>query len=277
MTIALDLLGAGGYDISAVTVVHTSGTAEPSFSSLKRLRQEMQLIKQQRPRLCYQEVEIRDGPRPLVDIDSEPGARATLFTLYREALRVKQRGDMLHLCVAGGRKTMAVYGMTVAQLLFEPDDHLWHLVSFGELLAEKRMHPQPGDQVSLVHIPLLRWSGVPPSVTEIGQLLDPEQAISAVNQRQQRDYRRRVDHYLHEQLTPAERETVEAAVCYPDWSYRQLGDHLHRTENTVDSQLQAAYRKLEGVFELDGVKRPTLVKVLGPYWGDGLDGFQERS
>jgi hypothetical protein len=55
----------------------------------------------------------------------------------------------VHLSIAGGRKTMAVFGMTAAQLLFDEHDRLWHLFSGGEFLVSKRLYPQPGDEVRL--------------------------------------------------------------------------------------------------------------------------------
>jgi len=40
-------------------------------------------------------------------------------TVYRVVLAEKRVGRIVRLSIAGGRKTMAAYGMIVAQLLFD--------------------------------------------------------------------------------------------------------------------------------------------------------------
>ncbi|MCD6507287.1 hypothetical protein J7M22_11790 [Candidatus Poribacteria bacterium] len=45
-----------------------------------------------------------------------------------------------------------------AQLLFNENDRLWHLISEGKLIAERRMHPEPDDEVRLIRVPVLRQS-----------------------------------------------------------------------------------------------------------------------
>lgn len=48
---------------------------------------------------------------------------------------------------------MAVYGMVAAQLLFDEDDHVWHLLTEGWLSGgERAMHIRPDDKVSLVPV-----------------------------------------------------------------------------------------------------------------------------
>lgn len=274
VTIALDLLTAAGYGVSSVVVVHTDASTEPSLSSLGRLREEINLM-QQRRAFAYDEAEIRDARGPLADIENEDGARATFRTLYREAFLAKRRGDALHICIAGGRKTMSVYGMTVAQLLFDDDDRLWHLVSFGDLLTEKRMHPRPGDRVKLVPIPVVSWGDVPPTATEIGRLPEPEEALAAVRRRREREMQAKATTFRR-MLTEAEREVVDLAVREPGWTYRQIGLQLGRGHKTIDTQLQSAYRKMEEVFALEDGNRATLVKILSRLnWEDG--GNQELS
>lgn len=265
VTIAMDLLAARGHQVTEVVVVHTDAAREPSLTSLTRLRAEMERLQAKDGQLTYREAEIRNEGQPLADIDDEAGAQATFRTIFAEALRVKRSDSVLHLCIAGGRKTMAVYGMAAAQLLFDEHDHLWHVVSFGKLLKEKRMHSEPGDQVSLVHIPVTRWSDVPPVLTEVGRLPDPQLAIEAIERRQAAEHRRRLSKFVEQVLTEAERAVVSLAV-QGDSTYAQIAAELGRSARTVDSQLQAIYRKLETHFELDSATRVTLVSILGEYW-----------
>ncbi len=53
----------------------------------------------------------------VADIVSEGDARALLATLYDEVCAQKRARRMIHLCISGGRKTMTLYAMLVAQWL----------------------------------------------------------------------------------------------------------------------------------------------------------------
>lgn len=82
--------------------------------------------------------------------------------------------NLIHLCIAGGRKPMAVYGMVTAQLLFDEDDRLWHLLSEGWRPGSERvMHLSPGDRTWLVPVPVLYWSAVSPALTELALRENP--------------------------------------------------------------------------------------------------------
>ena len=103
------------------------------------------------------------------------------MTLALDLLREKVRaGGLAHLSIAGGRKTMSVYGMVVAQLLFDDGDRVWHVLSEGRQPGNERvMHARPGDTVSLLPVPVLRWSSVSLVMTELAVREDPREAIRA--------------------------------------------------------------------------------------------------
>lgn len=262
VTLALELLRRRSILIGEVIVIHTDGNALPACDALARLRPAMAAL---RPTVAYREVEIRCHNQPVADIETEDEARATFETIYRAALAVKKRSRPLHICMAGGRKTMAVYGMLTAQLLSEPGDGLWHLVSYGTLLQEKRMHLQSGDRVTLVPIPIVHWSSVPPSLTEIGSLPTPEQALTAINRRQTRALQQQVETFIQSTLTKRERAIVETAVANHTWTYKEIAEHHGCSPKTIDTHMQSAYRKLEVAFALDKANRAALVKILTPY------------
>jgi len=82
----------------------------------------------------------------------------------------------VHLCIFVRQKVMAISGMVVAQLLFGPDDRVWHLMSEGwQPGSEKRMHLRPKGQVWLV--PVLRWTESAALLVALGELDDPSEAI----------------------------------------------------------------------------------------------------
>jgi CRISPR-associated protein Csx14 len=123
VTLALDLLRAKGYPIAGVKVVHTTGASVQA--GLEMLAEEFR-----KAAACgYEMVAIEDGGWPVSDVASERETAALMRTLYRVVLAEKRAGRIVHLSIAGGRKTMAAYGMVVAQLLFDDNDHVWHLHS----------------------------------------------------------------------------------------------------------------------------------------------------
>jgi CRISPR-associated protein Csx14 len=225
VTLALDLLEAKGYAINAVIVVHTAGKIiQPA---LARLRQEFD-----RPAApAYKPLLIQGKEGPVTDIVTEADTSALLRTLYQAVLTQKRADRIVHMSIAGGRKTMAVYGMVVAQLLFDDDDRLWHLLSRGWRPGDERvMHVRPGAPVSLVPIPVLRWSSISPVATELALREDPWDALQAQRRiRQTEDQRRK-------------REVVRLASQGLDNA--AIAERLQKAEKTVANQLTGVYGKL---------------------------------
>lgn len=237
VTLALDLLRAKGYPISEVAVVHTAGRAV--HSALSTLQREFS----SQGGCPWRAVAIQREEAAVADIACEADVAATLRTLYRVLLAEKRGGRLVHLSLAGGRKPMAVCAMVVAQLLFDQDDRVWHLLSPQWRPGDAQMlHPRPGDQVALVPIPVLRWSSVSPMLTELAVHDDPWEAIQAQRAIQQEEDRRRKRVFLEHWLTRAEREVVR-------WASRGLDNaaiarQLGKSEKTVANQLTKIYEKL---------------------------------
>jgi hypothetical protein len=109
----------------------------------------------------------------------------SLYTLLRQH---KQAGRKIHLSIAGGRKTMALFAMAAAQILLDAHDRLWHLTSPPELIATRALHADDPDMVTLIPIPLAHW----------GHL--------------RHETHSRAEHFLHSVLTPAEREVAQLLI-----------------------------------------------------------------
>jgi CRISPR-associated Csx14 family protein len=266
VTITLDLLQRRKERVGDVVVIHTAPVGAIG-SALARLRTEFATYP------AYQTITLRlvclsVEEQPLADVDSPMGATLVFRALYQEVLRYKRIGRRVHLSIAGGRKTMAVYGMATAQLLFDEGDHLWHLVSEGDLLAQKRLHPEPDDLVQLIPIPVLRWSSIAPVATELVLTEDPFDALA----RQDR-FRKREDlwaraSFVRDQLTPAERELV-ALIVREGVSNAEAGRRLSRSPKTVANQLSSVYGKLHTFFGLRedvAVGRAMLIALFSPYF-----------
>lgn len=263
VTLTLELLLRKGYGISEVVVVHTAG--EKVRPALEALAAHFSGAEGYRYRAVL--VEGEDG-RPVCDIESESDVAALLRTLYRTVLAEKRAGRLVHLCIAGGRKPMAVYGMVVAQLLFDEDDRVWHLLSEGWEPGEERvMQPRPGDRVWLVPVPVLRWSTVSPVLTELALRDDPWEAIQAQRAIWREEERRRKREFVEHWLTPAEREVVRLACM--GLGNAAIARRLGKSESTVANQLTSVYAKLHkwrGFRSDVPVSRAVLVRELSTYF-----------
>jgi len=271
VTLVLDLLRTKGYVISEVIVVHTMGTA--AQLALKRLHDEFAEEKT----CAYRTVAVANEEWPVDDISTEEDTASLLRTLYRTILAEKRAGRLVHLSIAGGRKPMAVYGMVVAQLLFDNNDRVWHLLSEDWKPGDKRvMHVRPGDRVSLVPVPVLRWSTVSPVLTELAVREDPWEAIRTQHVLQQEEERRRKSEFVEHRLTPAERELVRLACQGLDNA--TLARRLHKSEKTVANQFTNVYEKLHewrGFRKDVAVTRALLVAEFAAYFE--IDRWQEGS
>ncbi|HXG41387.1 MAG TPA: CRISPR-associated ring nuclease [Dehalococcoidia bacterium] len=237
VTIALDALLARGYPIADVTVVHTQPSA--LGDSLHRLRAEEHHYAQRTPPVRFRYVPVRDGRHYPADIVCEEDAALLLRVLYREVVSLKRARRRVHLCIAGGRKVMAAYSMAVAQLLLDEDDCVWHLLSPPDLLRSRQMHAPDG--AVLVPVPVLRWSLLPSTLSELLVWDDPYRAIQ--RQRQVREgLRRRLLWGFWRELTAAERRVLAALVRHGGTN-EELAQALGRSPKTVANQLQSVYDK----------------------------------
>jgi CRISPR-associated protein Csx14 len=237
VTLALDLLRQKGHPVIEVIVIHTGG--QEIQLALKQLVNEFAPLT-----FCqYRPVPVEHGGWVVSDFRTEEETAALLRTLYRTVLAEKRTGRRVHLSIAGGRKPMAVYGMVVAQLLFDEDDHLWHLLTEDWRPGDDRvMHARPGDRISLIPIPVLRWSTVSPVLTELAVREDPWEAIQAQQSLRNADDRQRKRDFIQHTLTPAQRELVRLACKGLDNA--ALAQQLHKSEKTVANQLTNIYEKL---------------------------------
>lgn len=240
VSLTVELLLAQGHNISEVAVVHTSPSQEPVHSALVKLKEFF-------GKSCGNSFRFRSvligTPKPITDIVTDDQVSALFRTLYREVLEAKRANKIVHLSIAGGRKTMAVYGMSVAQMLFDDSDQLWHLLSTGKILKEKRMQMQEGDEVKLISIPVLRWSMVSPVLTELARYDDPWEALQEQRQLRLHTYWQRKKDFVESTLTRAEREVIELLVR-EGLSNEAIARRLHRSVRTIGNHLSCVYDKL---------------------------------
>jgi len=272
VTAALDLLLRQGERISEVRLAHTVDPGSAIDSALERLQTafaQAPYTGQVKLDLCP--IQAQNG-RPLQDVETPQDVQAAfrfLFFLIRQA---KLAGERLHLCIAGGRKTMALFAMAVAQLLCDEGDRLWHLYSAGEFLDSKRMHPQPGDQVHLIEVPFILWSRISPVLGDLGQMDDPHKAVERVRQLQLVERMETIRSFVLGVLTPAEQRVVALLVAQ-GLTDKQLAGRLSLSARTVEQHLRTAYTKAANHWELESVNRTQFVSLLNLYYH--LGGNQE--
>jgi CRISPR-associated protein Csx14 len=252
VTLALDALLARGHPIGEVVVVHThpSGLG----GALERLRHEEAYYSRGESSIAFRYVPVREREHYPADIVSEEDAALLLRVLYREVAALKRAGRRVHLSIAGGRKVMAAYGMVVAQLLLSDEDWVWHLLSEPQVLRSRQMHV-PGTGVSLVPVPVLRWSLLPSAMADLLVWDDPYRAIQ--RQREMREHlRRRALAEFWRSLTPAERR-IAAAMVAMGGSNERIGRAVGRRAKTVANHLLSIYQKYRawlGVAEEERVR-----------------------
>ena len=262
VTIALDLLRQQSENVRQVVVMHTTLERQATRAAVARLGDEFPRV-YPGVRLCPLCL-CNERGMPLNDVDSEPAAREAFRVLYREVKAAKQSGRRVHLSIAGGRKIIGVYGMTVAQLLFDPDDRVWHISSAPALVASKALHPRPGE-ASLIRVPVLRWSEISPVLTDLILSDDPFEALRRQEQLRRADALRLAREFVERELSPAEREVVRLVVCR-GLTDAEIGERTCRSPRTVGHHLSSAYHKARAYFGLNSAGRHTLTALLATHY-----------
>ncbi|MDK2888105.1 CRISPR-associated protein, Csx14 family [Desulfofundulus australicus DSM 11792] len=262
VTITLDHLLSGGEAIVEVVVIYTE-TA--------RVREALEVIGEEFRKASYPGIRLRAVPvssadGPVGDFCTDEDLRALLRTLYGEIRRARQAG-VVHLCISGGRKVMGILGMVVAQLLFGPEDRVWHLITEGwQPGSERRLHLSPEDKAWLVSVPVLRWSEAGVLMQTVAEMNDPAEVVAWYEKLSRANRIKRQREFIERWLTRAEREVVRLACRGLDNA--AIAAALFKQEQTVANQLRGVYEKLRDWLGYpDGnVDRSKLIAEFAPYF-----------
>lgn len=266
VTIVLDRLLAARTSIGRTVVVHTSSPAV--LRGLKLL--EAEFAGGRYPATVLRSVPVEGPAGSLDDFRTDDDVRWLLRTLYRTVRDLKREGAVVHLSIAGGRKVMSVAAVVVAQLLFGPDDRVWHLLSEHWAPGRRRhMYPRPGEAIYLVPVPVLRWTDSEVMLAALADLDDPIEALRRYEEIVRGERMRRRREFVERWLTPSEREVARLACAGLDNT--AVARRLRRSERTVANHLTRIYEKLEEWlgFPTEDVGRPMLLAELVPYFALG--------
>ncbi|WP_420632384.1 CRISPR-associated ring nuclease [Candidatus Leptofilum sp.] len=212
---------------------------------------------------------------PINDVETEANAKATFRTIYRILKRYKEQRAIIHLNIAGGRKSMSVFGMSSAQLLFWPEDKVWHVVSQDEFMNKQAMHDDSGQSL-LVPIPVIRLSAASPALGMLLTSSDPYDAISAQeNYMQLMDIRRKDE--LLRYLDADERQILVGVS--QGLSNEEIGIRLSKPlkSKTVANKLTEIYAEYIAPEITSGLESDTSEKNIRAYLaGEFATYFRQR-
>lgn len=180
---------------------------------------------------------------PMEDLDSESALQRAYAALREAYQELKKSGLMLHLCLSGGRKPLAILAFLAAQFLFGANDRVWYLYSPPEV-EEAKLAASPLDpRVRLLELPLPIWTELPLLLEAVQRFRDPWTAAQVQRALVRQGERRRWQEFFERRLTPAEQEVVRALVLQGGTN-KALAEALGKSTRTVGHQLASVYRKV---------------------------------
>jgi len=232
ITIALDWL-LMRYPITTVVVLHTDPVSSAIASAFNQLRP--QLEKYSPAITCeYHEIKREDGQR-LADISDTLTAESYYRAVVRCLIDYKQRGNTLHLMVAGGRKAMSAYALLAATTLFDAQDKVWTLLSEPELIEKRgvfHLSEAHRDKIQMVALPI-----------------QPARLAPGVDALEMSERRKNPRSDFLAKLTPQQRKVAEILMQTPASSNQDIAEQLNRTQSTIQKHLEAIYDKMVGFYD----------------------------
>ena len=269
VTFALDALLARGEQVREVIVLHL-GPENPRFGrALARLAAEFVGDRYQGRWIRFRPVPVRHAWGRLSDIRNEAEAEIALQVVHELVGTLKAQGRRLHVCIAGGRRLLALLAMSAAMLHFTPHDRMWHLYTPDSLLIRAAggaiMHAGPEDGVRLIRVPVVPWAVYFPQLRQLAQV-SPTQAV-AMQTRWLDEVDRQRCQAVIERLTPRQCEVLRAFARGA--TPQEVAEALSITLSTVDSHKKTILAECRNAWALPEGTRLTyhfLSEKFGPFF-----------
>ena len=265
VTLAMDCLKEKGDIPDRVLCVHASRQRIETAHALDQIREDLH---QNFPTITFQTLELEENGAPLTDITTPQQVHVAFQALYALVRSAKLEDQSIHLLIAGGRRTLTVFGMAVAQMLFDDQDCLWHLASDLTLENSGRLHASNGEWVRLIPIPVIPWGRLSPAFDVLRSLDDPFEAGQRLRQLRLREQWDAARNFVLTKLSPAERSVVEV-ITREGLSQAETAEKLSLSPRTVEQHLRAAYRKAAEHWDLEDVNQAKLVRLLSLFFVTG--------
>lgn len=184
VTFVLDELLRRGIAVSRVVVIHPhpeQQAADRVHSSLVRLEGEFG------PGKTYSACElvareVSDGGNGVIEGELGTHFPQVQRMIHRLLQELKQEGWHVHLAMSAGRRVFAIASLLIAPLLFDEEDHIYHLFTPQEIRVAadggRIMHVPPEAGVRLDTYGFIPWSMFFPGLTRT--LLSAEEMQRAI-------------------------------------------------------------------------------------------------
>lgn len=238
ITRGLDALLLRDPELQCGTIIHTSSyRSHPNWPTFETFRR---YIETQYPDLDWTWVPIAEGTDATVaveDVNTPESAELAFRHIFNVKKQYKREGYRLHSLIAGGRKSIIVYSMVSAQLLFDVYDRLWHIFSDDEHNRELSLRPHVDPRLThLAEIPVLHLSGLMPMVRElILHSDDPTRALRLYRDHEDVERNAHLRRFFQQECELIDRQILW--LWARAYSNRQISLYINMSESAINRRL----------------------------------------
>lgn len=173
------------------------------------------------------------------DANTRTDAKAAFNTIFQTVRAYKGHKWEVHFCIAGGRKSMGAFAMGAAQLLFDQNDGLYHLMSTIEFERTEAMHEETRfDLADIIQIPVIFLGSIAPQLTRLLSGGDPFDAVAT-----QDDYMLFADASQKDEFVATltqEQQDILRLVTY-GFTNPEIAKQLNMASSTVANKLPTIF------------------------------------
>lgn len=261
-TLALDCLHEMRESPSTLIVIHASKARPETQIAIEKILAD---LPRSHPNVQCHAVELQDEGNALADIISPQEVQIAFRTVYAQVRAAKLDEKKVHMMIAGGRRTLTVAGMAIAQMLFDDEDRLWHLASHPALEASGALHAGPGEWARLIPIPIIPWGRLSPVFDALRDVTDPFEAARRLEHLRLREQWDAARIFLLTKVSAAERDVLDL-LGRDGLTQAEIAERLSLSPRTVETHLRNVYRKAAEHWDLPDVNQAQLVRLLAPFY-----------